>query len=115
MWECIIRAYGGTKEAELHIFGSQGKAEVQKRNFRALDVEVDYPHLEVLAEQVWKMNEIFKSLPSGSMESGTSDLWQSRQNRSAEADLHIFGSPGRDEMRKWPYPYLESWQKKCGR
>ena len=41
------------------------------------------------------------------MESGTSDLWQSRQSRSAEAQLHIFESPGRDEMRKWTYPYLE--------
>ena len=41
------------------------------------------------------------------MESWTSDLWQSRQSRSAEAELHIFGSPGRDEMRKWTYPYLE--------
>ena len=29
------------------------------------------------------------------------------QSRSAEAELHIFGSPGRDEMRKWTYPYLE--------
>ena len=29
------------------------------------------------------------------------------QSRSAEAELHIFGSPGRSEMRKWTYPYLE--------
>ena len=28
-----IRTYSGTEEAELHIFGSQGKAEVRKRNF----------------------------------------------------------------------------------
>ena len=41
------------------------------------------------------------------MESGTSDLWQSRQSKSAEAELHIFGSSGRDEMRKWTYPYLD--------
>ena len=41
------------------------------------------------------------------MKSSTSDLWQSRQSRSAEAELHIFGSPGRDEMSKWTYPYLE--------
>ena len=51
--------------------------------------------------------DLSKSWPSGSMESETSDLWQSRQSRSAEAELHIFGSPGRDEMRKWTYPYLE--------
>ena len=48
-----------------------------------------------------------KSWPSGSTENGTSDLWQSRQSRSAETEHHIFGSPGRDEMRKWTYPYLE--------
>ena len=41
------------------------------------------------------------------MESGTSDLWQSRQRRSAEAQLHIFESPGKDVMRKWTYPYFE--------
>ena len=35
------------------------------------------------------------------------DIWQSRQRRSAEAQLHIFESSGRDEMRKWTYPYLE--------
>ena len=35
------RTYGGTEEAELHIFGSQGKAEVQKRNFRSLEVPAE--------------------------------------------------------------------------
>ena len=34
--------------------------------------------------------------------SRTSHVWQSRRSRSAKAELHIFGSPGRDEM-----PYLE--------
>ena len=29
------------------------------------------------------------------------------QSKSAEAELHIFGSPGRDEIRKWTYLYLE--------
>ena len=51
--------------------------------------------------------DLSKSWPSGSTESGTSDLWQSRQSRSAEAELHIFGNPGRDEMRKRTYLYLE--------
>ena len=51
--------------------------------------------------------DLSKSRPSGSTESKTSDLWQSRQSRSAEAELHIFGSPVRDEMLKWTYPYLE--------
>ena len=39
--------------------------------------------------------------------SRNSHLWQSRQSRSAEAELQIFGSPGIDEMRKWTYPYLD--------
>ena len=30
MSECIIGTYGGTEGAEIHSFGSQGKAEVQK-------------------------------------------------------------------------------------
>ena len=51
--------------------------------------------------------DLSKTWPSGSTESGTSDLWQSRQSRSVEAELHIFGSPGMYEMRKWTYTYLE--------
>ena len=51
--------------------------------------------------------DLSKSWPSGSTESGISDLWQSRQRRSTEAELHIFGSPGRDGMGKWTNPYLE--------
>ena len=46
--------------------------------------------------------DLSKSWPSGS-----SEFWQSRQSRGAEAELYILGSLGRDEMRKWPYPYLE--------
>ena len=38
MRECITRTYVGTEEAERHIFGSQGKAEVWKQNFRSLEV-----------------------------------------------------------------------------
>ena len=98
-----------------------------------------YPYLEVLAEQVWKMNEIFpvlaerkygkrnfrslavkaehkcgsgtshlwKSRLTWNAASGLTHIWQSRQSTSAEAELHIFGSPGWHEMRKWTYPYLE--------
>ena len=51
--------------------------------------------------------DLLKSWPSGSTESGISDLWHSMQSRSAEAQLHIFESPDRDEMRKWIYQYLE--------
>ena len=114
MWECITRTYGGTEEAELHIFGSQGKAEVWKRNFRSLEVLAKMKCGSGLIRN-WKSwqnkcgrwTRSFESWPSGSTESGTSDLWHSRQRRTGEAQLHIFESPGRDEMRKWTYPYLE--------
>ena len=48
--------------------------------------------------------DLSKSWPSGSTESETSDLWHSRQSRSAKVEFHIFGSPGRDEMRERTYP-----------
>ena len=54
-------------EAEFHIFGSPGKDEMR---------EVTYPYLEILAKQVWKMNEIFRVLAERKQESGTSHLWQ---------------------------------------
>ena len=74
-----------------------------------------YPYLEVLAEQVRKMNEIFRS-PGRAEEQ--------------KAELHIFGSQGRAEVRKRNFTSLEvpaemkcrscfthiwkSWQNKCG-
>ena len=66
-----------------------------------------YPYLEFLAERAEDEWDLSKSWPSESTKRGTSDIWQSRQSRSAEAELHIFGSPGRDGMRKWTFPYLE--------
>ena len=114
VWECITRTYGGTEEAELHIFGSEGKAEVWKRNFRSLEVPAEMKCGSGLIH-IWKSwqnkcgrwTRSFESWPSGSTESATSDLWQSRQSRNAEVQLHIFKSPSRDEMRKWTYPYVE--------
>ena len=64
-----IRAYRVTKEAKLHIFGSQGKTEVRKRNFTS-----------------WGMMTERKS------GSETLAIWQSWQSRSAEAEFHIFGN-----------------------
>ena len=112
--ECITRTYVETEEAELHIFGSQGKAEVWKRNFRSLEVLAKMKCGSGLIH-IWKSwqnkcgrwTRSFESWPSGSTESGTSVFWQSRKSRIVDAELHIFGSPGRDEMRKWTYPYLE--------
>ena len=81
-------------EAEFQIFGSPGKDEMWKWT---------YPYLEVLTEQVWKMNEIFRVL-AGKRNFRSLAV---KQRRSAEAQFHIFESPGRDEMWKRTYPYLE--------
>ena len=62
-----IRTYSGTEEADLHIFGSQCKADVRKRNFTS-----------------WGMMTERKS------GSGTLAIWQSWQSVSAEAELHTF-------------------------
>ena len=94
-------------EAEFQIFGSPGKDEMRKWT---------YPYLEVLAEQVCKMNEIFRVLAERKCRkrnfrslaakaeqkcgSGTSHLWKSRQRWNAEVDLPIFGSPGRTSARR---------------
>ena len=69
-------------EAELHTFGSPDNDEMRKRTN--------------VAEKVCKM----KSWPSGSTKSGTSDLCQSRQSKSAEAELHVCGSSSRDDVQK---------------
>ena len=63
-------------EAELDIFGSPGRDEMRKWT---------YPYLVVLAEQVRKMNEIFRS-------PGQAEVWK--------AELQIFGSKDRAELRK---------------
>ena len=77
-----------------------------------------YQYLEVLAEQVLKRNEIFRShdraemvrkveLPDHCLSFYFSDLWQSRQSRSAEAEEE------RDLSKSWPSRSTESgisWQ-----
>ena len=63
--------------AELHIFGSKGRAEVRKRNFTFLAVNAER-----------KCGR------------GTSDLWQSRQSVNADAEHQVFGSQGRAEVWK---------------
>ena len=62
------------RKVELPIFARQGRAEVRKQNFT---------YLAVKAER--------------KCESGTSHIWQSMQNESADAELWIFGSKDRAE------------------
>ena len=81
----------GSAVAELHIFGSKGRAEVQKRNFTFLAVNAE-----------WKCGR------------GTSDLWQSRQSGNAEAEHQVFGSQGRAEVWKRNFRSLAvKTERKC--
>ena len=70
-------------EVELHIFGSPGRDEMRK---------LTYPYLEVMAEQVRKMNEIFLS-------PGRAEV--------RKAELQIFGSKDRAELRKRSFRTLK--------
>ena len=79
----------GSAEAELHIFGSQGRTKVRTRNFRSLAVKTE-----------WKQN--FRSFAVNAERkcgSGTSGLWQSMQGRSVEAENQIFSLQDRAEVR----------------
>ena len=88
------------RKAELQIFGSQGRADVRKRNFISLEVPTemkcgsDLPILEILAEQWPEMN--FRSLAAKAgrkCESGTSHFTKNWQSRSMErVSCHIIGS-----------------------
>ena len=84
---------------KLNLISLAFKAEQKHRNFTSLEVLAEIkcgsgltPKFQVLAEQVRKMNEIFRS-------PGRAEV--------RKAELHIFKSPGRDEMQKWTYPYLD--------
>ena len=119
-------------EAKFQICGSPCKDEMRKWT---------YPCLEVLTEQVWKMNEIFRVLTERKYRkrnfrslavkaakkcgSATSHLWRFRQRWNAEVDLPILGSPGRtsvedDLSKSWPSGSTESgtsdiWQSRQSR
>ena len=116
----------GSAEAELPIFGNEGRVLVEKPIFRSLAVKIErqsrlsesaeaklkifgspgrdemrkrnFTSLEVLAEQVRKAElQIFAS------------------QRNAEAELHIFGSQGRAEVRKRNFTFLAvNAERKCG-
>ena len=54
-----------------------------------------YPYLEVMAEQVWKMNEIFRSPGRAEVRKAELQIFGSQkswQSGSAEAELNIVGS-----------------------
>ena len=87
-------------EAALQIFGSQDWTKVQKRNCKSLKVQAEMK-CRSGTSHLWKSwqnkcgKRNFRSLPVKAerrCRSRTSHIWQSRQSRSAEAELHIFGS-----------------------
>ena len=89
-------------EAELSIFGNEGRVLVEKPIFRSLAIKIERKCRSETAN-LWKSRQrwnveaephIFGSPGRTSAESGTSDLCQSRQIGSAGAELHIFGSQG---------------------
>ena len=79
------------RKAELQIFASKGRAEVQKRNFTFLAVNAER-----------KCGR------------GTSDLCQSRHSGNAEAEHQVFGSQGRAEVWKRNFRSLAiKTERKC--
>ena len=75
-------------EEELHIFWSPGRDEMGKWT---------YPYWKFLAERVRKMNEIFPS-------PGRAEVWKAELQK---AELQIFGSKYRAEMRKQSFRPLK--------
>ena len=111
----------GSAEAELPIFGNEGRVLVEKPIFTSLAVKIERKCRSETAS-LWKSRQrwnaeaelhIFRSPGRTSTESGTSDLCQSRQSGNAEAEHYIFG---RAEVRKWNFTFLAvNAKRKCGR
>ena len=81
---------------------------MQKRNCKSLEVQTE---MNAEAEL-----HIFGSPGRTSAESGTSDLCQSRQSGSAEAEHYIFGNQDRAVVRKRNFTFLAvNAERKCGR
>ena len=139
------------RKAELHIFASQGRAEVRKQNFTYLAVKAErkcgsgtsyfwqsvqnegaewnFRSLAVKTErkrnfsfgsqgraEMWKRNIRFLAVSAEQKcGSGTSGFWQSRQSRSVEAEFQICSRQDRAEVQKQHCRFLtvqSSWT--CG-
>ena len=88
-------------ETELHIFGVPAEINEMRK--------WTYPYLEVLAEQVWKMNEIFRSPGRAEVRNLIRTLAvKTERNCGSEA----FKSPGRAEVQKLNFRSLAA---KAGR
>ena len=80
----------GSAEAELPIFGNEGRVLEEKPIFRSLAVKIERK-----------------------CRSETANLWKSKQRWNAEAELHIFGSPGRTSADFRCLPVKT--ERKCGK
>ena len=74
-------------EAELPVFGNEGRVLVEKPLFRSLAVKIERK-----------------------CRSETANLWKSRQRLNAEAELHIFRSPGRTSAKSGTSDLCQSRQ-----
>ena len=127
-------------EAELPIFGNEGRVLVEKPIFRSLAVKTkrkcrsetanlwkSRQRCKAEAEpHLWKSRQNkcgkrnFRSLPVKAERkrgSRTSHIWQLRQSgiADAEAELHIFGSQCRTKVRTWNFRSLPvKAERKCG-
>ena len=109
------------RKAELQIFASQDRAEVQEQNFTYLAVKAERKSgtshlLKSWQNKCGKRN--FRSLPvktERKCRRRTSHIWQLRQSESADVELQVFGSQGRAEMRKRNIRSLAvKAEQKCG-
>ena len=89
----------GSAEAELHIFGSQGRVKARKRNFIFLAVKAE--------RMCGRGFQIFGSKDRAEAElqifgsqGRAADLYQSRQGRSVKAENQIFSRQDGAEVRK---------------
>ena len=81
---------------------------MQKQNCKSLEVQEEM--------KCGSGTHIFGSPGRTSAESEISNLCQSRQSGSAKAELHIFDSQDRAEVRKRNFTFLAvNAERKCGR
>ena len=96
----------GRAEAELQIFGSQGRAEVWKRNFTALEVPAEMKRGSGLTH-IWKSWQNKCGKWTRSFEVLT-------ERQYGKTELRIFGSKDRAELRKRSFrPLKVLAERKC--
>ena len=104
VWKYIIWTYSGTEEAELW------QSRQSRSAFTSMGMKADLKCETTDLLQSKQKGRVEAELPVLGNEGRVlveKPLWQSRLSKSAEARLQIFRSPGREEMRKRNFTYLE--------